>query len=224
MALKNDQRKARAGFWTTGRLALTVISLLLVALIGVSSCNSTDEKNTGGNRAANVSQPNAGNPGTRPAPATLPAVPSTVRTAKLKTISGETVTLGDYSGKVVLVNLWATWCGPCRLETPELIRLHKEYQSKGVEMIGLTTEPEDSSAESVKDFVAAFGVDYRVGWATPEVSVGLMQLGQPPRDAIPQSFIISRDGRVVKHFIGFSQAYTPPQIKQAIEEALSYRS
>lgn len=218
------------------RVALTIVTLSLIALFGISSCNSTDEKNNGasnqpgsGPSSATSGQPGAKVPTTArpadPAPATrvFPTLPSSVLEARLKTVSGETVTLGDYSGKVVLVNLWATWCGPCRMETPELVRLHKEYQSKGVEMIGLTTEPQESSAEDVRDFVRAFEIDYRIGWATRDVSVGLMELGQPPRDAIPQSFIISRDGHVIKHFIGFSQAYTPPQIKQAIEEALNYK-
>jgi hypothetical protein len=68
----------------------------------------------------------------------------------------------------------------------------------------------------VKSFVQDYNVDYRVGWATPDVAVTLMQ----GRDAIPQSFLISRDGRIVKRFIGFSATATPPQIKQAIEDAL----
>ena len=116
----------------------------------------------------------------------------------------------------MLVNLWATWCGPCRMETPELVKLHKEYQSRGVEMIGLSTEDPDASAESVAEFVKEYDVKYHIGWATREVAITLMQ----GRTNIPQSFIIARDGRIVKRFIGFRPDATPQQIRQALDEAL----
>jgi len=130
--------------------------------------------------------------------------------------SGEPIKLSDYSGKVLLVNLWATWCGPCRLETPELVKLHKEFQSRGVEMIGLSTEDPIASAQTVTDFVREYEVDYHIGWATREVAQALMQ----GRTAIPQSFIIARDGRILKRFVGFDPNRTPPQLKQALEDAL----
>jgi peroxiredoxin len=126
------------------------------------------------------------------------------------------IKLSDYSGKVLLINLWATWCGPCRIETPELVKLHKEFQSRGVEMIGLSTEDPDASAQSVREFVREYEVEYQIGWATREVAITLMQ----GRTSIPQSFIIARDGRIVKRFIGFNPETTPPQLKQALEEAL----
>ena len=88
---------------------------------------------------------------------------------------GAPIKLGDYSGKVLLVNLWATWCGPCRMETPELVKLNKEFKDRGVEMIGLSTEDPDASAESVNEFVREYKVDYQIGWATREVALTLMQ-------------------------------------------------
>jgi peroxiredoxin len=103
------------------------------------------------------------------------------------------------------------------MEIPELVKLHKEFQSRGVEMIGLSTEDPVASAESVSDFVREYNVDYRIGWATREVAQTLMQ----GRTSIPQSFVIARDGRIVKRFIGFRPDQTPELIKQALEEALS---
>jgi glutathione peroxidase-family protein len=135
----------------------------------------------------------------------------------MKSVNGEPLKLSNYSGKVMLVNLWATWCGPCRSETPELVRLHKEYQDRGLEMIGLSTEDPNASAASVQEFVRQYNVDYHIGWATREVALALMQ----GRTNIPQSFIITRDGRIMKRFIGFHPKNTPPQLKQAIEEALT---
>jgi Thiol-disulfide isomerase and thioredoxins len=135
----------------------------------------------------------------------------------MRAASGSPFKLSDYSGKVIFVNLWATWCGPCRLETPELVKLHKEFQDRGVEMFGLSTEEPDASAEAVRQFVSAFNVDYHIGWATPEVKFTLME----GRAAIPQSFIITREGRLMRKFIGFNPTTTPPLLRQALEDALA---
>ena len=186
--------------WTTRRIIFTLIVLTLVALFVGSSCNSNDRTTT-----------------TTATNSVYPPLPPVVLETEMRAASGSPIKLSDYSGKVLLVNLWATWCGPCRLETPELVKLHKEYQARGVEMVGLSTENPDASAQRVVDFVKAFNVDYHVGWATPEVALTLMQ----GRDAIPQSFIITREGRILKRFIGFSPATTPPQLRQALEDALA---
>jgi len=213
---KRPQSKEKR-FWTPLRLALTLVVLSLIAALGISSCNSTDEKGTLGK-----SEPP---PPVKPAPAppaALASLPANIRDAGLRTVNGQTVKLSDYAGKVVLVNLWATWCGPCRNEIPELVKLHKEFQSRGVEMVGLTNDgdPRETS-ESVKSFVREFQVDYHIGWASSEVQIAFMQM--TGRDAIPQSFIISRDGRILRKFVGFNPVSTPPQIRQALEDALNGR-
>ena len=149
------------------------------------------------------------------APPALPDLPPEVSVAPLKDAKGASFKLADFFGKVMVVNLWATWCGPCRLEIPELVKLHKEFHSRGVEIIGLSTENPDASAEKVRKFIQDFQIDYRIGWAPAEVGVPLMQGHQ----AIPQILVISRDGRILKHFRGFSAAYTS-ELKQAVEDAL----
>src|SRR5258705_10939165 len=202
-------------FWTPLRLVSTLIVLSLFAAFGVSSCNSLDE------RTANPTSENpaATSTGKTAAP-NLNSLPANIRDVELRAASGAPFKLSNYSGKVMLVNLWATWCGPCRIETPELVKLHKEFQSRGVEMIGLSTENPDASAESVRNFVRSYNVDYRIGWATADVAITLMQ----GREAIPQSFIIARDGRIMKRFVGFragdTPTDTPQQIRQALEDAL----
>ncbi len=191
-------------FWTPLRVACTVIALGLLAAFGVSSCNSNDPKTT--------------TTTTAPArPTALATLPQPILDAENQAASGDPIKLANYSGKVLLVNLWATWCGPCRMETPELVKLHKEYQSRGVEMIGLSTEDPQASAESVSDFIREYKVDYQIGWAKREVAATLMQ----GRGSIPQSFVIARDGRIVRRFIGFRPDLTPGQIKAALEEALA---
>lgn len=210
--------------WTPARLASTVLVLSLFAAFGVSSCSSGDE------RRANPSAPsvavNSGQPPTNAAPAkpatrpTVLTLPTSVTEAELKAVSGGPIKLSKYAGKVLLVNLWATWCGPCRLEVPELIKLHQQYRAQGLEVVGLSTEDPEESVDKVKQFVQDFNISYRVGWATAEVAITLMQ----GTDSIPQSFVIGRDGRVVKRFVGFNQKTTPPLIKEAIEAALNEKA
>jgi peroxiredoxin len=198
-------------FWTSWRLSLTLIVLLVGTLIGLLSCNSSNRPAT-----PPTSPTTTTNPRSR-VPTGLSTLPPNVLQAELPTASGAPIKLGDYSGKVLFVNLWATWCGPCRVETPELVKLNKEFQARGVEMFGLSTENPEESAEKVREFIEDYRVTYHVGWATPEVAATLMQ----GRGSIPQSFIISRQGRIVRRFIGYNPEATPPQLRQALEDALA---
>ena len=195
MSERNKEVK-RVKFWTPLRLVTSIIALGLLVAVAVSSCNSNDP----------VSKTARAN-----------ALPRQVLEAENRAASGAgPIKLGDYSGKVLLINLWATWCGPCQAETPELVKLHKEYQSRGVEFVGLSTENPDASARSVSEFIQHFNVDYQIGWAKPEVAQIMMQ----GRTSIPQSFIIARDGRVIRRFIGFNPDNTPTQLREALERAL----
>lgn len=217
----NKQANNGKRLWTPARIAFTILVLSLLAAFGISSCSSSDETRPtppGAGVAKNGTAANNGAaPARNPAPATVVTLPASVTDAELRAVSGAPIKLSNYAGKVLLVNLWATWCGPCRQETPELVKLHKEFRSQGVEVVGLSTENPDDSADAVREFVHNYNVDYRVGWASQEVAITLMQ----GRDAIPQSFVISRSGRVVKRFVGFNPIATPPQIREAIQEALN---
>ena len=215
MASKKRPRNTGKKLWTPARIAITVAVLFLIAAIGILSYNSGDET-----AKRSESFPLAANPPVRKVPearAELTNLPPNLRDAELRSLSGKPIKLADYAGKVMLVNLWATWCGPCKTEIPELVKLHKEFKSQGLEMVGLSMENPDASAETVRNFVRDFRMEYHVGWATPEVAVTLMQ----GRDAIPQSFVVSRDGRILKRFVGFNATDTPAQIRHVIEEALS---
>lgn len=206
----SKENREKNHYLTPARLALTLRVLSLVSAFGLSSCNSTDGIGKPGPVSINPAKPAPAAPGPM---VTLPPV---VLDTELKGMNGRPIKLSDYAGKVLVVNLWATWCGPCRMEIPELVKFHKEYRAKGLEVVGLSTENPEASAAGVRRFAQEFKMDYPVGWATPEVAITLMQ----GREAIPQSFVISRDGRILKRFIGFNAAATPQQLRDAIEEAL----
>ena len=195
-------------FWTPLRIVSTLIVLGLLAAFGVASCNSND---------VSTKPPTTAKRPTVKVNPVLTSLPREVLDAENRAVGGATpIKLADYSGKVLFINLWATWCAPCRIETPELVRLHKEFQSRGVEMIGLSTEDPDRSAQRVLDFMREYDVTYQIGWAKVEVAQILMQ----GRTSIPQSFIIARDGRILNRFVGFHPDKTPSELKKALEDAL----
>jgi len=153
-------------------------------------------------------------------PPKLTSLPNNVLDAELQSARGYPFRLSDYSGKVLVVNLWATWVAPSRQETPELVKLQAHFWSKGVRVVGLSTEDPKMSADEVHAWVRNYHVQYRIGWAPPDVATILMQ----GRDAIPQTFVISRNGRILKRFVGFNATFTPLQFKEAIEEALKEKT
>lgn len=170
----------------------------------------------------------AGQPPGKTVPANNPnapaePVPATVMNMELKALDGQPFRLADFQGKILLVNLWATWCGPCRSEVPDLIRVANEYGPKGVEVVGVTNEDPVADAAKVKAFVEQFKINYKIGWGDQQFAMGLMQAAGQIRNNIPQSFIIGRDGRILKRFIGFSQSETPPKLRQALDEAVGLR-
>jgi thiol-disulfide isomerase/thioredoxin len=143
------------------------------------------------------------------------ALPESVMQASINMLDGQKSKLADYSGKVLVLDLWATWCGPCKQEIPYLVEMAKEYKGRGVEVIGLTNEDPQTDAEIVKDFSKRYNINYPIGWADAEMQAGLMR-----GPAIPQTLIIGRDRKVVKHFRGFSPRMVS-QMKAAIEAAAS---
>jgi thiol-disulfide isomerase/thioredoxin len=112
----------------------------------------------------------------------------------VKGIDGGTVNLAAVRGKVVLLNFWATWCGPCRLEVPDLVELQKKYQDR-LQVIGLVVD--DADEDAVRKFAKRYGINYPVAMTTDEMRI---QFGGVP--ALPTSFIIDAQGRVVQKHIG----------------------
>jgi thiol-disulfide isomerase/thioredoxin len=191
--------------WTITRIGLIGSALILVATIAYTFYQG------------NISDRSVvdSTPGAKPAGPLPDPLPENVMQANINLLDGQKTKLADYSGKVLVVDLWATWCGPCRQEIPHLVQIAKEYKSKGVEVLGLTNEDPESDTERVKQFSEVFKINYPIGWADAPMQIGLSR----GRGAIPQTYIIGRDGKVLKHFVGFS-LLSVPEMKATIEAAV----
>jgi thiol-disulfide isomerase/thioredoxin len=201
MTPQNQPTKAS---WTATQIGLIVSAIILVVALAFTFFHGDRPNPT---RSASTSNS---------AENSIPPLPENVMQASINLLDGQKAKLADYSGKVLIVDLWATWCGPCRQEIPHLVELAKEYKSKGVEVIGLTNENPETDAEMVKEFSKVFNINYTIGWADQEMQSGLMR----GRQAIPQTLIIGRDGKVLKHYLGFNPRLIP-QMKEVIEAAAS---
>jgi thiol-disulfide isomerase/thioredoxin len=113
---------------------------------------------------------------------------------KLKEFSGKELTLEESRGKVVLLNFWATWCGPCREEIPELIALQNRYKDR-LQIIGLVVDDDDE--KEIRNVIATEGINYPVASADPETRFAYGGIA-----ALPTVFVINAEGRVVQKHVG----------------------
>ncbi len=114
----------------------------------------------------------------------------------LTDLSGQKINLDDYKGKVILLDFWATWCGPCRLEIPWFVDLENQYRDRGFAVIGVSL---DDGPEPVREFYKQFKMNYPVAMGDDKISElygGILGL--------PTSFLIGRDGRIYAKHIGAS--------------------
>ncbi|MBV8859722.1 MAG: TlpA family protein disulfide reductase [Acidobacteria bacterium] len=150
-------------------------------------------------------------------------LPEEVTGRELRDLSGRAFRLRDFRGRVYVVNLWATWCGPCRLEIPGFNKIYQDYRARGVEFVGLTAEDPDESSETVSAFVGELGMSYRVGWIDKETVLALATWNtnptRPGSFPIPQTFVVAADGHVVLRVRGYNQHVTE-MIRAGVRKAL----
>ncbi len=150
------------------------------------------------------------------APAELLFLPESVRERQIKTLDNSSFRFSDFQGKVVVINLWASWCGPCRREVPEYEKVRKAYAGRDVEFIGLTTEDQRTASARVNKFLREINFGFRLGWADRETARTLMN----GKNSIPQTLVIDANGHIVNHWSGYSPGHSGDRLKQTIEEAL----
>ena len=120
---------------------------------------------------------------------------------QLNTLDGKRVKLSDFKGKVVILNFWATWCAPCRVEIPGFVMLQKKYGDKGLAVIGVSVD--EQGPEVVKKFVKRFGMNYPVVMGNEKIAEAYGGIV-----AIPTTFVIDREGRIAGKHLGYEDKET----------------
>lgn len=129
----------------------------------------------------------------------------------LTTLDGKKVKLSDYRGKAVLLNFWATWCGPCKVEIPWFMELEKQYGPQGLVVLGVAMD--DDGKDSVPKFAREMKIDYTVVLGNDDVAD---QYGGV--EGLPTTFYIDRDGKIVKKVAGL---VSHSEIEDGIKSALA---
>jgi len=160
-----------------------VVAMVAAVGLGLVALNGRGLSVTGGAAGAGVCDPN-------PKPANL--------NFTLNDYTGKPVNLASLKGKVILLDFWATWCAPCKIEIPGFVELQTKYKGKGLVVVGLSV---DDTVEQLKPFVTQFKMNY-------PVLVGLgndaIQEAYGPIWGLPTTFLIGRDGKICKKHMGLT--------------------
>jgi thiol-disulfide isomerase/thioredoxin len=129
-------------------------------------------------------------------------------------LSGGQFDLADHRGKVVVVNVWGSWCAPCRAEAPHLQQVWTETQDRGVQFVGINVKDNDAAA---KGFVRTYGITYP-SLVDDDGRLLLMLRGSLPPEAIPSTIVIDRQGRIAARALG---GITEQQLRRLVDWALA---
>jgi len=202
-----DCRFDRGLTWQLAIANRQFILLLIVCccLLPSAACNSTDMSNS------NETPVISGQPKTNPP---MPPLRNGSVTSLGWETDGKHSVISDYKGRVLILDFYATWCGPCRDSIPHLVGLHKKYEGQGLSVIGLNVGgPGDP--EKAPGFAKEFNIQYPL--AMPDDDLVRFMLSHS--EAIPQTYVFDREGKLAEHLIGFDAA-SGAQLDQAVEAAL----
>ena|SRR5438876_4491877 len=149
--------------------------------------------------------PQGNTPSNANAPSSASPAPSSTSENKVSTHgwtldNNQRAKLSDYLGKVVVLDFYATWCEPCREETPHLVQLQSQYEQQGLQIIGLNVGGEDDRAE-VPKYAKEFNIQYPLGFPDDEFVDAYMSGDQ----LIPETVVFDRGGKIVKRFVGYDK-------------------
>jgi thiol-disulfide isomerase/thioredoxin len=138
--------------------------------------------------------------------------PSLAPEFSLKTLTGEEMSLAKYKGKALLIDFWATWCGPCRESIPHLVHLYKTYRGQGLEVVGLSMDKGDP--KTVDHFVKSLDIPYPIAIAPEEIARAYGVNG------LPTTVLIDKEGKIREKIVGFNTTIAK-KIETRVAELIS---
>ena len=144
------------------------------------------------------------------APAVVALAPGALMAASFRDLDGRAHSLGEFQGRVVVLNFWATWCAPCREEMPGFERLQARWGGRGVQFVGVSNE----EAEKVARFARPLGITYPLWTGGDEVAEMSRRLGNE-RSVLPHTVVLDRSGHVVETRVG---AYLEADLQKLLEQ------
>lgn len=181
------------------KIVLRNLGMVLVVCVAVSlgtSCDSASSNTakSGANGAANKTGAGA-----------FPMLGASLADTEMELADGSKIKISERKGKVLLLNMWATWCGPCRAEMPHLVELQNMYGDQGFEVIGMNVGDHDGNPEpfpAIQQFAETMKLNYTIVRVPRPATEGFYKITGKP--AIPQTFIIDREGRLRAASVGGS--------------------
>jgi len=206
-------------------LVFAGLALAISSFNGCGGSSGANNANANVNGSANVANSTAGGNTSgysSVAGIEYPPLNEGLANAEFELLDGNKYKVADQKGKVVLLNIWGIWCGPCRAEMPQLIRLQDQFRDKGFEIVGLNIGDEDGGVESIdaiKKFVDKQHLNYTIARAIDPAGTKAFY-DVTKKSVVPQSVLVDRQGRLRGVFAGFGGNVTQ-SLDETIEKVVS---
>lgn len=187
--------------------------LFCLIALALTSCTERSIPNVNSGRTTSSS--------TDSRPKDYPPLPSALSDAEFELLDGTKFRLSDKKGKVIMVNLWGTWCGPCRQEMPHLVEMQDKHGSQGFEVIGLNIGDNSGVPEPtdwIKSFAEKLKVNYTLARSSNSTTAYFYQISK--QQVVPQTFLVDREGHLRGVFIGGGQRVFD-SMKTTLEKTLN---
>jgi thiol-disulfide isomerase/thioredoxin len=183
---------------------LAIFIGLVFAVSSLNGCGGPSANNANSNGNANTNTPNTN--GYSSVAAEYPPLQSALADEEFEQMDGSKFTVSSKKGKVLLLNIWGIWCGPCRAEMPELVKMQDQYGAQGFEVVGINIGDEDGETENmdaIKKFVGQQKLNYTIARSTDPAATTKAFHAITQKSVVPQSLLVDREGRLRGVFSGY---------------------